>query len=536
MIKILNDTSYTTKALFYLVLIGFILFFGNDRVSLWDQDEAAYAGFAKNMVEKGNWIVPEFMWGKVHRKPPLHFWNIAISYKLFGINEFAVRFPSAMFVLFTLAFTFFGGRKIFGERLSFYGMVALSTSFLVMSLAKVSVTDATLLFFTTLCAVSMLHVLLYKSKPFIFLFWFGFAMALLTKGPPIILFAGVFTLVLFWFHPQRKNLLHLHPWFFLPVALSPLLYWGYLCTQTENGKEFIEWMIDWYILKRISGSLFGHTGPPGTHLLGMLIFFLPYFLYFPKAVFNNVKHIFNKERNSDFLLATWFVAGWLIFEITPSKLPAYVIAAHVPLSFSIAKLLINEAPKKAMVLAHVFLNGIIYLALVVAPIYMGFTKNIQWIFAFAGVIFIVLSILLYSKRKQDNFSNYLIVKNVLFQLILWCVLLPVADELKNGSLRVAKHVEKIADKNVQIIIANNFSHPPSLPFYLMQRFDNVSEEYNNEILLQQYSKKNSVLILNRQQKDFLIQHYPDLSYTEIKSFFTDRVQQDGYFVVSSQKN
>jgi 4-amino-4-deoxy-L-arabinose transferase-like glycosyltransferase len=168
--------------------VAFILLFGNNWVSLWDQDEAAYAGFAKNMVESGNWLMPEFMWSEVHRKPPLHFWNIAISYKIFGVNEFAVRFPSVIFVLLTLALTFFGGRKIFGERESFNGMVVLSTSFLVMSLAKVSVTDATLLFFTTLCAVSMLHVLLYRSKLWIFLFWLGFAMALLTKGPPIILF------------------------------------------------------------------------------------------------------------------------------------------------------------------------------------------------------------------------------------------------------------------------------------------------------------------------------------------------------------
>jgi 4-amino-4-deoxy-L-arabinose transferase-like glycosyltransferase len=529
--KILTHTTHIQKALLYLALAAFILLFGNNWVSLWDQDEAAYAGFAKNMVESGNWLMPEFMWSEVHRKPPLHFWNIAISYKIFGINEFAVRFPSVIFVLLTLALTFFGGRKIFGERESFNGMVVLSTSFLVMSLAKVSVTDATLLFFTTLCAVSMLHVLLYRSKLWVFLFWLGFAMALLTKGPPIILFTAVFAFILFVLHPNRKNLLLLHPWFFLPVALLPLWYWGYLCTQAEGGKEFIEWMIDWYILKRVGGSVFGQTGPPGTHLLGLLVFFLPYFLFFPKAIFNGVKHIFNKEKNADFLLAAWFIAGWFIFEFTPSKLPAYVIAAHVPLSLLIAKLLLNEAPKKAMLYIHISLNGIIYLALIVAPIYMGFTKSIQISFTVAGVLFLLASVFILRNRNSDKFSHYLMVKNVAFQLVLWCVLLPVADELKNGSLRVAQHVEQVATKDAQVIIANNFSHPPSLPFYLMQRFENVSEEYNNETLLQHYANKNAVLILTREQKDFLVHHHPDLSYTEIKPFFTDRIQQDGYFVV-----
>jgi 4-amino-4-deoxy-L-arabinose transferase-like glycosyltransferase len=294
--KILTHTTHTQKALLYLALVAFILLFGNNWVSLWDQDEAAYAGFAKNMVESGNWLMPEFMWSEVHRKPPLHFWNIAISYKIFGINEFAVRFPSVIFVLLTLALTFFGGRKIFGERESFNGMVVLSTSFLVMSLAKVSVTDATLLFFTTLCAVSMLHVLLYRSKLWIFLFWLGFAMALLTKGPPIILFTGVFAFILFVLHPNRKNLLQLHPWFFLPVALLPLWYWGYLCTQAEGGKEFIEWMIDWYILKRVGWQRVWANRSSRNALAWLTRFLFALFFILPKSNFQWRKKYFQQRK------------------------------------------------------------------------------------------------------------------------------------------------------------------------------------------------------------------------------------------------
>jgi 4-amino-4-deoxy-L-arabinose transferase-like glycosyltransferase len=116
--KQMHLSPITRKAIIYLLVVSFILFFGNNWVSLWDQDEAAYAGFAKTMIESGNWLMPEFMWSEVHRKPPLHFWNIAISYKMFGINEFAVRFPSALFILLTLILVFFGTRKIFACDLS----------------------------------------------------------------------------------------------------------------------------------------------------------------------------------------------------------------------------------------------------------------------------------------------------------------------------------------------------------------------------------------------------------------------------------
>ena len=533
MISKLNFSDSTKKAVLFLMIATIILFFGNNLVSLWDQDEAAYAGFAKNMLDSGNWLMPEFMWSEVHRKPPLHFWNITISYKLFGVNEFAVRFPSALFILLTLVLTYFGTKKIFLDEERLLGMIVLGTSFLVMSLGKVSVTDATLLFFTTLCAVSTLQVLLHRDKKWIFFFWVGFSMALLTKGPPVILFMGVFAFLLFLFHPQRKNLFLLHPWFFLPISLMPLFYWGYLCRQSPEGKAFIDWMIDWYILKRVGGSVFGQTGPPGTHLLGFLLFFMPYFMVFPKAVYYGVKDLFNKEKSTGFLLATWFISGWFIYELTPSKLPAYTIAAHIPLSMLIGRMLLMELPKKGMIYLHIIINSLLFLALIVAPVYLNFSKAIQWTFGLTGLGFIIASLFLLRHQSRSSLVKYLCGLNIVFQGILWCLLLPVGNELKNGSLRVAQFVEQSAPKNAQVIIANNASHPPSLPFYLKQRFTKVAEEYQEEELLKRYLEKDNILVLNKAQIEFLSTRCENLAYTEIKPIFTDRIQQDAYYIVKS---
>ena len=206
----------------YFCLLAFILFAGNTH-SLTDQDEAAYAGFAKQMIESGNWVTPDFMWSEVHRKPPLHFWNIAISYKVFGVNEFAVRFPSALFVLLTCLLVFVAGKKIVGERLALLWVIVLSTSLLVPVLCKISVTDSTLLFFTTACAFSFYFVLQHRAWKWVLVFWVSFALALLTKGPPVVLFALGLSGLLLVLHPNRRNLIMFHPWLFLPLALLPLL-------------------------------------------------------------------------------------------------------------------------------------------------------------------------------------------------------------------------------------------------------------------------------------------------------------------------
>ena len=90
-LNFIHSKSYNQKFLLLFIALTFIWLFGNNWVSFWDQDEAAYAGFAKTMIETGNWLQPDFMWSEVHRKPPLHFWNIALSYKIFGINLLVLK-------------------------------------------------------------------------------------------------------------------------------------------------------------------------------------------------------------------------------------------------------------------------------------------------------------------------------------------------------------------------------------------------------------------------------------------------------------
>ena len=48
------------------------------------------------MTVTGNWITPYFNEATRFDKPPLVYWLIAIAYKIIGVNEWAVRLPSAL--------------------------------------------------------------------------------------------------------------------------------------------------------------------------------------------------------------------------------------------------------------------------------------------------------------------------------------------------------------------------------------------------------------------------------------------------------
>lgn len=515
----------------FIVVVG-IAFAFNGAISLWDQDESAYAGFARTMIETGDWLIPDFMWSDVHRKPPLHFWNIALAFKVFGPNEFAVRFSSTLLILLTYALVYIIGHPIWGKRDTAIGMMVLSTSLLVPTLGKVAVTDATLLFFSTLSALSAIRIMMDKSYQWILLFWLGVAGALLTKGPPIILFMGSFGLLTLIVYPNRWRILRLHPWFFLPIALLPLLYWGYLTTQQDGG-AFLEWMLDWYVFKRVGGSVFGQTGPPGTHIVGIFLFFLPYLTFAPRAFVQVIRTIIKPKDDSSHLLAIWFVAGWLIYEFSPSKLPAYVIVAHVPFAIMIARALNEDKPAaRWSKWLHLVLMLVVLAALMVAPIVLDLGAMQIIVFALGALPLIGLNIWWFISSTTAELRKRLLISNLTFQAIVWTLWLPQVDQLKDSTRDVSTFVEAHAPSQSRVLIGNAFGHPPSLPFYLGAQFDSIEEmQDTNELINAVAQHEPLVLVLDQDQREALDAAYENLNWTVISSFMTDRKGRADYHIL-----
>jgi 4-amino-4-deoxy-L-arabinose transferase-like glycosyltransferase len=514
----------------YFCLLAFILFSGNTH-SLTDQDEAAYAGFAKQMIESGNWVTPEFMWSEVHRKPPLHFWNIALSYKVFGVNEFAVRFPAALFVLLTCLLVFYAGKKIVGERLALLWVIVLSTSLLVPVLGKISVTDSTLLFFTTACAFSFYFVLKQKAWKWVLVFWLSFALALLTKGPPVVLFALGLSGLLLMFHPNRRNLMMFHPWFFLPLALLPLLAWGYATTHYDGGK-FVTWMIDWYVLKRVGGSVFGQSGFPGMHLLMIILFFIPWLLFLPQAFKALFTQLF-KDKKEGLFFSAWFVAGWFIFELSPSKLPAYVVAAHVPLAFFIARVAVEQKlSAKFWLIIHYLIAFVLFAAIVAVPFIINVAAATKILFVSVGLVLLIATVVSLFVMRTKWLLPALISVAVLLQLGLWQVLVPATDEYKNNTRQVADYATEHADKTSRILIANGQNKPPSLPFYLSNTFNNIQDEYDFSLLLKTwYSDSACVLILNEKQNALFAQTLPAVEVKKLETIQELKQAFSNYYIL-----
>jgi 4-amino-4-deoxy-L-arabinose transferase-like glycosyltransferase len=300
-------------------------FLGNASTALWDQDEAAYAGFAREMLRSGDWVVPHFLGADLHRKPPLLFWCIAASFKLFGDSELAARLPTTLAVLATMLCTGLLARAIIGKRAAFFAALVLATSLAVPSLGKVAVTDSLVLLFDTLLALALWRFMETPGWRWSLLFWAALALGLLAKGPPTLILAVGLLLWVGITDPRRRTLIRLHPWLFGPLAFVPFGVWARLAWQRTDG-ELIRWMWSWYVERRATGgTVFGQFGYPGYHFVVMLLALLPWSAVLPLALSRGREWLSTPRLR---LLPGWLIFGWLVWEVMPSKLPAYAVGSY----------------------------------------------------------------------------------------------------------------------------------------------------------------------------------------------------------------
>ena len=104
------------------------------------------------MIERGNYIVPYFNNQLRLDKPPLTYWAQVASYHIFGENDFAARFPSAIAAALTALLIFAWGRRMGGEKLGWWAAIIFTLSLQTFVHAKAAVADMWLVLFVTLAS------------------------------------------------------------------------------------------------------------------------------------------------------------------------------------------------------------------------------------------------------------------------------------------------------------------------------------------------------------------------------------------------
>ena len=140
------------RSIIFLSLI--LLLAGNWILPITDRDEARFSEASREMILRGDYIVPFFNDAYRFDKPILIYWCQAASYQIFGVNDFAARVPSVLFTTATALLLVRWGRKRMNAQTGFLAGVMFVAGLHIAVIGRVATADMALVFFVTLAVWS----------------------------------------------------------------------------------------------------------------------------------------------------------------------------------------------------------------------------------------------------------------------------------------------------------------------------------------------------------------------------------------------
>lgn len=280
----------TTELCLGLIIVASALFIRGlslEYTDLVDPTETRYASVGQEMYLSGDWVTPKLPMPEgltpYLGKPPLHFWLVALSYSVFGVEEWTARLPSLLAAVLSILATFLFARRYFGNYSAVLAVLVLVSSGMFFFLSGACVVDTTLSALVALASLLLFQQLQLAQNPSRL---YGFAaacvtaLAFLCKGPVALVLIGL-PLLLWAALTKNIKVLFRLPWIWMLFAFLILtLPWFLLNEQRNPG--FI-WYFVWnenigrYLFKEYGdkyGS--GHSRMYGTSWLMLFAAFLPW--------------------------------------------------------------------------------------------------------------------------------------------------------------------------------------------------------------------------------------------------------------------
>ena len=326
---------------FYLLIAAavFVNFAGiNNR--FFTDDPALYASIAKNILRQKN-ISELFTYNQDWLdKPHFSFWVIAISFKLFGISEWAYRLPALAFFLMSLLYTYLFSKKYYGKETGLIAVLILATALHTM-LSNTDVRAEPYLM--GLLMGSVYHIAnlkdLFKAKDLLLAAIFT-AAAIMTKGIFIVIPIGGGLLAQLYFTKDLKALIDFK-WLWM-VSLTLLLIMPELYSLHRQfdlhpekmvfGKQHVSGT-KWFLWDSQFGR-FANSGPISRKGQGNIFFYLhtllwalaPWSLLFFAGIYKKIKATYQRQRLPEYYALGGGVLLLLLFSLSRFQLPFYTNA------------------------------------------------------------------------------------------------------------------------------------------------------------------------------------------------------------------
>ncbi len=309
-----------------IILLGVLIivpsFFSRD---LWNPDEPRYMEVAREMVVRGDYVVPHLDNIYYPDKPPMFFWLAAGLYNL-GLGNLSGRTVAGMAMIGTLLMIYAFGRRKFSARAGLLAAFITATTLLFFGLMKTGVIDPVLTFLET-AAILTGYCALTGSASRSRLWWLAFyafcGLAMLAKGPVGFVLPGLLILVFALFN--RKSVSS-GGWMHLAgVALMAVIFCSWLLpAMSQGGPEYKRALLGQtgsYTVNRVVS----HAHGPHYYFMQLPFYLLPWAFVFVLALVQAIQDWRRKGDREAAFLSLWFLCTLAFFTAVTAKRERYLL-------------------------------------------------------------------------------------------------------------------------------------------------------------------------------------------------------------------
>ncbi len=502
-----------------LILSIFISFFKTGSMLVFDVDEAVFSEASREMVETGDYITPQYNYEPRYDKPILIYWFMALSYRLFGVNEFAARFASSAFGVLLVMMTFFFMRRIRGDLSAFFASLALLLNVEFFVYSHSAVTDMTLAFFITASLYSFYLAVTENDSSWAVAFWGACALAVLTKGAVGLLFpVGIGFLYLLASRNLQAITLFLRPRhliLFFALAAPWFIIETYI-----NGMDFINAFVVKHHFKRYTEVISSHGGPLYYYLGVLAAGFFPWVSFLPEAVYRGFKELKKGAGGGQgcaplyLFAAIWLLFVLIFFSISSTKLPNYIFPL-MPAGAVMAGLLTADLrdmePTRRMKslcllisLSAIFAAAIFLVPHIELKTEIALPKYLFW--GVGAVFFVILGLSLAGlHRPLESVAGIASMMIALLVILRLYGAAPVNLYFQKDLYAFASYAKRLGRDTV---LAAYEINQPSIAFYAQRKAAKVEKARTSDI--REYSRSGPLLVITLKTKAGELAEFKDL--------------------------
>jgi 4-amino-4-deoxy-L-arabinose transferase-like glycosyltransferase len=304
--------------------------------ALFDWDEVNFAECAREMIVSKDYFNVTINFQAFWEKPPLFIWMQVLSMLVFGINEFAARFPNVIAAVFTLLALYRFGKDFFGEKFGIAWSSLYACSILPFMYFNSGIIDPWFNFFIFSGIIQFYKGSIQQTAVNFALSGLFIGLAILTKGPvALLLIGGAFTVYFLTNRFQNFPSIPQILLFLLTTVFIGSLW--FILLFTSGHQEIIQEFIT-YQVRLFETQDAGHGGPLYYHWIILL------FGVFPASFFL-IGYLRNKEikrTRLDLIMhgMLWFTL--ILFSIVKTKIVHYSSFCYFPITYFGARFVIHQ--------------------------------------------------------------------------------------------------------------------------------------------------------------------------------------------------